>query len=383
MRKKAILVAAVVVLLVAVSADAQREQNRRDNPRREQGQQRGGQLLERMLEQADSNGDGKVTYKEAAVLIPRLNEELFDRIDANGDGFLSREDISRRTPEGQRRGPGGRGPESGPGAARPGPMFLEMLKRADADRDGEVTYNELASLLPNVTEEMFKNMDRTGDGVLTSDDAPEQDVGVDPEGQRAEGKLFELMREADADGNGKVTYEELKVVAENFPRDMFDRLDTNGDGVLSKEDRAGQSGPGGRPGQRLFDLLKRADKNQDGKVTYEEIKTVAPRMTKDVFDQLDVNGDGVLTKGDVPKPPEGGRAPRGREPQGRPKDGAEPGRRSQQSGRGELLGQADVDGDGTITFEELQSLRPGITEEMFRRMDVNGDGYLSKEDRRG
>ena len=58
--------------------------------------------------------------------------------------------------------------------------------------------------------------------------------------------LKDAMQKADADGNGEVTYEELKVVLPNFPEQAFNRLDKDGSGSLATAElpqRAGRQGP--------------------------------------------------------------------------------------------------------------------------------------------
>lgn len=61
-------------------------------------------------------------------------------------------------------------------------------------------------------------------------------AGGDP---RTRGRMMMLRRmlEADADSDGKVTFEEITKRAPRLPKAAFDRLDTNNDGVLSAEDR--------------------------------------------------------------------------------------------------------------------------------------------------
>jgi hypothetical protein len=45
------------------------------------------------------------------------------------------------------------------------------------------------------------------------------------------------LKEMDTNGDGKITYEEFRTAAEKRIQERFQKLDRNGDGVLSKDDR--------------------------------------------------------------------------------------------------------------------------------------------------
>ena len=158
-------------------------------------------------------------------------------------GVLAQEGGDR--PEGRGPRPGGQGGPGGPGQGRPNP------------------------------EEMFKRLDKNGDGKVTKDEAPER-------------------------------------MAQNF-----DKIDKNGDGAITQDELkppgGGQGGPGGQGGDRPSpeDMFKRLDKNSDGKITKDE----APERMAQHFDTLDKNSDGALTPDELKRPegagPRGPRGPRG------------------------------------------------------------------------
>jgi Ca2+-binding EF-hand superfamily protein len=78
-----------------------------------------------------------------------------------------------------------------------------------------------------------------------------------------------LMQELDADGDGKVSYEE----ASKWPRmteELFGRMDTNGDGYLTPEDR-----PQSRRGEGRFQRFEELDADNSGGLSYEEAKDFA------------------------------------------------------------------------------------------------------------
>ncbi len=109
--------------------------------------------------------------------------------------------------------------------------------------------------------------------------------------------------------------------------------------------------PGGTPQQHpMLDMLKKADTDNDGKVTFEEMKAIRPQMTKEQFDMRDRNKDGVLTAADFPSP-------------------------------ADLFKEADKDGDGKVIFEEMNAVRP-LPKERFDMMDKNKDGVLTPDEMR-
>jgi Ca2+-binding EF-hand superfamily protein len=123
--------------------------------------------------------------------------------------------------------------------------------------------------------------------------------------------------------------------ASNIASSIMDKLDTNDDGVLSTE----EIGKSKKNGQKILE----ADTNEDGTVTLDELLSdisknmgnMPPMMqqpdasgiAKHILDELDTNGDGVLSSDEISKG----------------------GKRAQR-----ILG-ADADGDGTVTMDELVS----------------------------
>ncbi len=219
-----------------------------------------------------------------------------------------------------------------------------------------------------------------------------------------------VFEQADADGDGMVTFDELSAVRPGITRERFNRLDRNGDGALSKADRAGGNrGDGGRPrGQRIRDIAQQADANADKQLSYEEIVAVKDDFPRQLFDRFDRNGDGVLSKADMPRRP-GGRGQmgpgggRGRMGpgggRGQMGPGGGHGRVGPGGGRGQmgpgggkvppaqnlrrLAVQADADGNKELTYDEIAAVRPGFPEHAFKRLDTNSDGVLSQADRAG
>ncbi|MEE8348138.1 MAG: EF-hand domain-containing protein [Acidobacteriota bacterium] len=157
------------------------------------------------------------------------------------------------------------------------------------------------------------------------------------------------------------------------PEAMFERLDQNGDAVVTSDEVPDEQ-------KELFDrLLSRGDRDQDGKLTREEFLAVRERTEsrqgqgrrqrgerrfdpERMFQRMDANGDGKITRDEFPEqaPP--------------------------------MLERMDSDGDGAITREELSNFRPGgdrgqggreqrmNPERMFEQFDANGDGKITEDE---
>lgn len=99
-----------------------------------------------------------------------------------------------------------------------------MFERLDADRDGAITSVEIASVAQ-------RGPGQGGQGP----------GGPGRRGGRGPGMMGQMFTAADADGDGRITREELRVSA----RARFCEQDVNGDGLISVDERPAFPG---RPG---------------------------------------------------------------------------------------------------------------------------------------
>ncbi len=224
-------------------------------------------------------------------------------------------------------------------------------------------------------------------GLLACLQAPAQQAPVIPEPspqaerpERRPGPPGAAIGRADANQDGKVSFEELRALRPRMTDQQFSNIDTDGDGFLTPADRPRpqrqRDGQDQIRRQRLMELLA-SDQDGDGAVTYDELTKAKPGFPERSFNRLDINRDGKLTQQDLQRP---------RSREGRPRHPADGNRDRAPRPEGrriliERLMRADANGDGQVTLKEVQQAVPGFSEERFRRMDRNGDGALSHGER--
>jgi len=225
----------------------------------------------------DKDGDGKLSKDEF-----RGPEPLFAQIDADGDGVITKDEAAKFQP----------------GAGAGAGMIARRVLGMDKDRDGKVSRDEFTGPPAN-----FDRLDANKDGFITRNELPgAAAAGV---GAPDRAMLRERLQAMDKDGDGKVSKDEFT----GEPA-LFDRLDTNKDGVISREDNpdaAPGRPPGGNPatgGAARAERLRAMDKNHDGKISKDEFTGPA-----ELFDRLDANSDGVISTDELPGgSPEPGKA---------------------------------------------------------------------------
>ncbi len=98
------------------------------------------------------------------------------------------------------------------------------------------------------------------------------------------------MQKIDTDGDGKFSRAEIaqyKGLAKNF-----DKIDTNNDGYLTKDEMKAQHA------KSAESKLKAIDSNQDGRISRAEADAKTPMLAKH-FDKIDANKDGFIDKAEM------------------------------------------------------------------------------------
>jgi Ca2+-binding EF-hand superfamily protein len=129
----------------------------------------------------------------------------------------------------------------------------EMFKRMDRDGDGMITKREFfaSPRIEQLSEEqrnaLFGRLDRDKDGSISSEE-------IRMLRQQAERRVGDDFRKLDVDKNGSVNFDEfckgkfISKLPEEKRRQIFKRMDTDGNGVIDGADRP--KGPPGKPEMR-------------------------------------------------------------------------------------------------------------------------------------
>lgn len=145
----------------------------------------GGENAEAMVERlmaSDANKDGKLSKEE----LPERLQSMMARGDKNEDGSLDKEEIMAIARERAAQGGGGGG-FGGPGGGegRGGEFMAQMFERADANKDGKLSGEEI----PPFMRERLESIDTNKDGSL---DKAELEAGMgrmrEGRGGRGEGR---------------------------------------------------------------------------------------------------------------------------------------------------------------------------------------------------
>jgi len=154
----------------------------------------------------------------------------------------------------------------------------------------------------------------------------------------------------------------------------------------------GQPGArGGRPDpekmQQMFDQrFRKADGDGDGALSRAEAEKGMPMLARD-FDKIDANGDGKLTPDEIRAAMQKRRAemkdkggPGGMGGPGGPgPEGRRPTPEEMKARGDEMFKKADANGDGFLSADEAAKTSPRMARN-FKAMDANGDGKLSREE---
>jgi Ca2+-binding EF-hand superfamily protein len=289
----------------------------------------------------------------------------------------------------------------------------DLFSKLDANKDGFVTADEVQDSQKALFERLVRNADKDGDQKLSQ---AEFQAGLKPDetpkpplagGQGFAGRYGgpkgdprEMFNRIDANKDGKLSKEEL-------PQQNFAQIDVDGDGFVTPEEFArrvfGQRPPGapgtppaaaGRPNPNndpdpefIAALFDRTDSNSDGKLTKDEI----PEDRRGMRMVLEQSGGDSITKqqlirgllalaqqpgGQPPRPESAPPRPEGQPPR-RP-DGAPERRPNGQPGMppgGGLFAALDADRDGQLSTSEIVGAGTALL-----KLDRNGDGKLTPDE---
>jgi Ca2+-binding EF-hand superfamily protein len=265
----------------------------------------------------------------ALLAVPVLAEDGVDNVfgiyDMNHDGVLTLDEI----------------PDAG--------IFAKM----DANKDGKITKEEMAAFLNLKPEPKKEGKGPEGKG--EKPEAQKSEAAPVPEPRTIKERVDDLFRRYDKDQDGKIQRSEMPGASD----EQWQKYDRTRDDALNRreatryvEDQLAAAKRRPRP-DNFMDLF---DMNRDKKVTRKEYD--GPGQ---YFRQYDVNKDDVVTEDELRMPTM---------VQTRPQDEMDVDGPTALPKQG-LLARYDANKDDRITPDELKA------ENIFRRLDKNGDGILS------
>jgi Ca2+-binding EF-hand superfamily protein len=185
--------------------------------------------------------------------------------------------------------------------------------------------------------------------------------------------LGKMLAEADANGDQRLSLEEIHTRFPEFPAKRFQNLDKNGDGALEIAELPGK---GDGPKAPKLEELRAADTDQDHRVARTEFEAQFPQAPPAAFERMDKNKDGYLDRQDF-QAATGDKGTPAKDDSRKMAGKKDEGSRAYLA---KLIRDNDVNHDGQVTRDELLAAKPGFPASMFSTLDSNGDGVLAQTD---
>ncbi len=178
-------------------------------------------------------------------------------------------------------------------------------------------------------------------------------LAADPSAPTVREEILLLLRVADADGDGVVRWEEYNAAA-HLVVSSFSMLDRDGDGLVTRDDLPRLLAD---PTARFLRWRHDGDLDGDGALSSDELDRLFPGEGEAILRTWDADSDSLLTLDDFPPLPQ------------------DPRRRLLR-----LLDEADLDADGVVDHEEAVALDPSVRAEDLRRLSPTREPRVALDD---
>lgn len=242
-----------------------------------------------------------------------------------------------------------------PAGTAPATAAKPLFDRLDKNQDGQVGADEVDEPRRRLFERLLREGDKNGDGKLTRDE-----FAVASRGRPVEAAPTAAGAPGAPGGPRAPGAPGAPGARGNLPnpRDVFDRFDRNKDGKLDKDEAP----------ERMRENFDRVDRNNDGSVDIDELRQAFAALARGAGPP---GAPGAPGFPGAPVP--GGPAPAvpGAPGPANPEMAARIAER--------MFADADRNGDGKLTREEIPEERREMFGRLLQRFDGDGDGALSKE----
>lgn len=302
----------------------------------------------------DTDSNGLLSLEEAQALIAEFLESRFEAMDSDQDGGLSESELLPFATI------------SDDNLARVAQSLLDAFSTADANEDLLLSSEEAEAAVSGLTVEQFAAIDANDDDFIseaeTSTVATARAVRLETQAEL----LLVGFATGDTDEDGSLSREEAVAIVAELNFEDFQDHDLNRDGLLSETELTTTATTGDADLESAAELIEEffyeADLNRDGFVSREEAVRGISTLTLRDFQELDGDGDGLLTRAEVSTAAAVGDAD------------------LETAAEALVAGFSDGDADesGGLSREEAAMVLPGLTLAQFQELDSDNDGELSE-----
>lgn len=325
-----------------------------------------------LFQRLDTNGDGKISVDETTDQHRRLFDRLLRTSDRDGDGRLDRQELA----DGLKASTPDKPIAPQRTAELPGAKHARLLLvRLDTNRDQMLTRDEAPAELQQAFDRVVQRSDRNNDGRVSRFELNRAGPQLISVARRigkqqkwdVDAELKQLKRE-----QGDAIYRFDSPIGPNEAlanpqraKELFKQLDTNGDGKLTIDETPEQVR------DRFKRLFRRADRNRDGALSRKEYLAASSRLTR------------FLERTGVAPPSDASEKPNQKQKKKRPTTPAPDATNVKPTGESvaerlvrRMVERVDKNGDGRITPDEAT----GPLAQRFSAADANGDGKLDADE---